>query len=133
MKRFLELLANRKNEIDEQLLEMLYSFTEFQTFKDIMLTEKKRIELENKKREESVKKKMPQKPMKQSSNNNTNIFSVDKKDFLFKEEQKLDGVSKNNKNDKSKNNKINENVNKKEAPVQNSYFYLFIFLKYILN
>jgi len=133
MKRFLELLANRKNEIDEQLLEMLYSFTEFQTFKDIMLTEKKRIELENKKREESVKKKMPQKPLKQSSNNNTNIFSVDKKDFLFKEEQKLDGVSKNNKNDKSKNNKINENVNKKEAPVQNSYFYLFIFLKYILN
>ena len=111
MKRFLELLADRKNEIDEQLLEMLYSFTEFQTFKEIMLTEKKKVEQERKKKEEMSKKKLPQKPLKQSSNNNTNIFSVDKKEFLFKEEQKMDLAIKNSKNEKGKNNKIESNKN----------------------
>ena len=111
MKRFLELLADRKNEIDEQLLEMLYSFTEFQLFKEIMLAEKKKMEQERKRKEEMSKKKIPQKPLKQSSNNNTNIFSVDKKEFLFKEEQKMDLAIKNSKNEKNekKNSKINEN------------------------
>ena len=116
MKRFLELLADRKNEIDEQLLEMLFSLTEFQIFKEIMLTEKKRIEKEKQKKQlESVKKKLPQKPLKQSSNNNTNIFSIDKKDMIFKEEHKTN-IKNNEKTEKS--NKINENRIKKEKSEQ---------------
>jgi hypothetical protein len=34
---FYKLLKTRKNEIDEQIYDMLLSFTDFQTFKDMML------------------------------------------------------------------------------------------------
>lgn len=115
MKRFLELLGDRKDEIDEQLLEMLYSLTEFQTFKEIMLVEKKRIEHERKNLEETCKKKIPTKPLKQSSNNNTNIFSIDnKKEMFLKEENKMEINSKVLKNKIAKVNENRTDNNKKE-------------------
>lgn len=117
MKRFLELLTDRKEEIDEQLLEILFSFTEYQTFKEIMLNEKKRIENQKKKKMESINKK-PQKPLKQSSNTHTNIFSVEKKDLFLKEEQKTDLIpqkkSKTEKNKVTSLSSINENSMKIE-------------------
>jgi hypothetical protein len=41
MEEFYKLLANRKNEIDEQIYDMLLSFTDFQTFKEMMIDYKK--------------------------------------------------------------------------------------------
>lgn len=125
MKHFLDLLADRKNEIDEQLLEILFSFTEYQTFKEIMIDEKKRIEKEKKKKMEQTKKKLPQKPLKQCSNNNSNIFSVDKKEMFMKEEFKMDANIKNMKNE-AKNKPMNENLTKKE---QNQVHNKKIFLR----
>jgi hypothetical protein len=37
---FYKLLKNRKNEIDEQIYDMLLSFTDFQTFKEMMIDNK---------------------------------------------------------------------------------------------
>ena len=127
MKRFLELVSKRTEEIDEQLLEMLYSFTEFQTFKEIVLAEKRKMEQERKKMEESVKKKkIPQKPLKQSSNNNNNIFSMEKKNGVFKEEHKIENK---NKNEKIKGNKINENKQENIKNELNVKILFFLFGK----
>ncbi len=41
---FYKLLTSRKNEIDEQLLDMLISFTDFQAFKEMMIDYKRRKE-----------------------------------------------------------------------------------------
>lgn len=38
---FYKLLKNRKNEIDEQIYDMLLSFTDFQIFKEMMIDYKK--------------------------------------------------------------------------------------------
>jgi hypothetical protein len=40
LEEFFKLLKTRENEIDEQLLEMLISFTDFNIFKEIMLDHK---------------------------------------------------------------------------------------------
>ena len=121
MKHFMDLLSERKNEIDEQLLEILFSFTEYQTFKEIMIDEKKRIEKERKKKEENTKKKLPQKPLKQCSNNNSNIFSMDTKEIFTKEEHKMDFNIKPQKNKNTNN--INENYSKTD---KNKLILLFI-------
>ena len=37
MERFIEMLADRKDEIDEPLMDLLLSFSEFESFKESML------------------------------------------------------------------------------------------------
>ena len=43
MEEFAQLLPDRKEEIDDQLLELLTSFADFNTFKDIMISYKKMV------------------------------------------------------------------------------------------
>ena len=44
---FYKLLVTRKNEIDDQLYDMLLSFTDFQIFKEMMIDYKRRRSLGN--------------------------------------------------------------------------------------
>ena len=43
MDDYAELLPDRKDEIDDQLLELIYSFADFNTFKELMISYKKMV------------------------------------------------------------------------------------------
>ena len=43
MEQYAKVLPERKDEIDDQLLELLTSFTDFNTFKDLMISFKKMV------------------------------------------------------------------------------------------
>ena len=43
MEEFAQLLPERKDEIDDQLLELLVSFSDFATFKDLMISYRKMV------------------------------------------------------------------------------------------
>eukprot|EP01016_Furgasonia_blochmanni_P053854 TRINITY_DN8785_c0_g1_i3.p1 TRINITY_DN8785_c0_g1~~TRINITY_DN8785_c0_g1_i3.p1 ORF type:complete len:204 (+),score=41.62 TRINITY_DN8785_c0_g1_i3:200-811(+) len=68
LSRFMKMIAKRPNEIDEQILDLLYSFTDFQLFKDLMLDNKNRILAEKAKEEEKkTGKPSPKKPIKKKT------------------------------------------------------------------
>lgn len=81
LEEFLEQIEKRQDQIDEQLLDMLFSLSDFQIFKEVMLEEKKKMlrQLENTKNPKKIKHKT----------NNNNIFSLsNKNEFLNSEEHK---------------------------------------------
>lgn len=53
MKELLTLMAEKENQVDEQILETLLSFSDYELFKEIMVEQRVRVEEE----ERTIKKK----------------------------------------------------------------------------
>lgn len=71
MKRFTNLLATRSDQIDDQLMDMLLSFDDFATYKEIMLAHKKEL-LEKRRKAEKAKAKKEKEESKKAGETKKN-------------------------------------------------------------
>jgi len=90
LNKFMKLLQTRKNEIEDELLDILLSFTDFPLFKDLMLSYKKQVEKITGKTKKETPPLEEVKANKENEPQNTIVTPPVAKPTARKEEKKLE-------------------------------------------